>query len=99
MATSSVALRPLGKVKVAVSSQSGAPFGTRFWKKNSPLDAVDEALHRPRPLAQLVDGGVGDREVVLGEVELGEAFGPAFGKKTLSGLDSRTSRPAASIVV
>jgi hypothetical protein len=36
-ATSSVAVRPLGKVKVAVCSQSGAPLGTRFWKKNSPL--------------------------------------------------------------
>ena len=36
LATSSVALRPLGNLTVAVSSQSGAFFGTRFWKKNSP---------------------------------------------------------------
>ena len=33
---SSVALRPLGNVTVAVSSHSGAPLGTRFWKKTSP---------------------------------------------------------------
>ena len=73
MATSSVALRPLGNLTVAVSSQSGAFFGTRFWKKNSPVGAVDEALHRRRALAQVQAGGVGDREVVLGEVALGVA--------------------------
>ncbi len=36
LAQSSVALRPLGNRTVAVSSQSGAVFGTRFWKKKSP---------------------------------------------------------------
>ncbi len=36
LAQSSVALRPLGNLTVAVSIQSGAVFGTRFWKKNSP---------------------------------------------------------------
>ncbi len=36
MGHSSSAVRPLGKVTVAVSSQSGRLFGTRFWKKSSP---------------------------------------------------------------
>ena len=33
---SSSAVRPLGNATVTVRSQSGRPFGTRFWKKKSP---------------------------------------------------------------
>ena len=36
------------------------------------VDAVDEALHRPGPLAQLVHRRLLDGDVVLGQVELGE---------------------------
>ncbi len=36
LAQSSRAERPLGKCTVVDSSQSGAPLGTRFWKKKSP---------------------------------------------------------------
>ena len=66
-------MRPLGKVKVAVCSQSGAFFGNALLEEELAGDAVDEALHRPGALAELVDGGILDGEVVLGEVELGEA--------------------------
>ena len=73
---------PTRKVRVAVSSQSGAPFGTRFWKK-TPRHAVNEALHGGRAVfAELVDRLILDRQVVLDEVELGDPLlpRPAFGK-------------------
>src|SRR5581483_7435194 len=37
------------------------------------VHAVDEPLHRPRPLPQLVDGRLLDGDVVVDEVELRDA--------------------------
>jgi hypothetical protein len=37
LGTSSVAVRPDGKLSVVLCSHSGALGGTRFWKKKSPV--------------------------------------------------------------
>ena len=68
--TISSAVRPDGKVSVAVRIQSGRLSGARFWKNGLTLGAVDEALERHRPAARPAQGAVGDREVVRDEVEL-----------------------------
>jgi hypothetical protein len=70
LATSSRALRPLGKWTVAVSSHSGDPLGTRFWKKNSPPAPSTNRFHRRRPLAEVDQGRIGDLDVVVRQIEL-----------------------------
>ena len=42
--TSSRAVRPLGKLTVALCSHSGALSGMRFWKKNSPVTPSTQRL-------------------------------------------------------
>ncbi len=58
---------------MAVSSQSGAPLGTRFWKKGLPCDTIDPALHDRGALAQVTHDGLLALDVVGDEVQLGEA--------------------------
>ena len=68
-------------------SSPGATSGARFWKKDSPSDAVRVALEDHRPAARAAQRPVGHGEVVADEVELRDAR--RSGKKTLSGLRDR----------
>ena len=53
---SSSACRPYrGKCTRTVSTQGGAPCGSRFWCTFSPVDPVREAVQHARPLAQRAD--------------------------------------------
>ena len=69
----SSALRPLGKAMWAVGIQSGRFLGARFWKKDSPSTPSGIPLQGGGPVAQGAQDAVADGEVVLGDVQLGEA--------------------------
>ena len=71
--TISSAVRPDGKVSVAVRIQSGAFSGARFWKNGSPAAPSTKRLSAiGRPPAPR-SAPVGDGQVVVDEVELGVA--------------------------
>ncbi len=69
-ATSARDVVPFGVLTIVVCSQSGADFGTRFWKKFEPLAPFGEALHQRRPAAHRAHQRLGEAEVVVDEVEL-----------------------------
>ena len=71
--TTSSAVRPDGKLSVTTSTHGGRDSGARFWKKNSPVDAVRVADEHVRPPAGAAQRAVGDGEVVAHEIELGDA--------------------------
>jgi hypothetical protein len=77
-----------------------ALLGHALLKEEVAGDAVAPALERRRALAQVIDGRVGDAQVVLGEVVLRYGWvGRGLRKVDLVGDDRRISRPAASSVV
>ena len=80
---SSVAVRPLGKLTVAVWSHSGAPLGHALLEERLRRRPVDVALHHRRPLTQVDERGIGHRQVVLDELELGD---PDLGEEHLVGV-------------
>ncbi len=54
-------------------TNSGTDFGARFWKKASPSGAVDEALEGHRAIPDADERAIGHSEVVLHQLELGDA--------------------------
>ena len=74
---------PFGVDTVVVSSHSGAFFGTRFWKNESPPAPSREPLQHHRPAAHRREQRLADRLVVPDEVELGLA---PLGEEQLVGM-------------
>ena len=68
--TISSAVRPDGKVSVAVRIQSGPVLRRPLLEEGLVVDAVDEALERHRPAADAGQRAVGDGQEVAHEVEL-----------------------------
>ena len=78
--TSAFDVVPLGVVTTVVSSQAGAPAGTRFWKKDlPPAPPGNRCSMAGRPVA-VVARAVGHVQVVGDQVELG---GPQLRKVDL----------------
>ena len=77
---------PFGVLTIVVSSQSGASFGTRFWKNDEPVGTVREPLHEGRPSAHRPHQRLGETEVVVDEIELRLAV---LGKEDLVGVRDR----------
>ena len=73
--------RPLTVMTVVVSSHSGAPWATRFWK-NDGRRALRKPLHQHRPPAHRAQDRIFDAQVVLDEIELRL---PALGEQQLAG--------------
>ena len=71
--TTSSAVRPDGNDSSTVRIQSGRDSGARFWKKYSPVGAVDVALEGHRPAARAAQRAVGHDQVVGDQVALGVA--------------------------
>ena len=68
--TISSAVRPDGKVSVGGPDPLGPVLGRPLLEERLARGAVDEPLERHRPAAGAAQRPVGDREVVLDEVEL-----------------------------
>ena len=73
---------PLTVWTVVVSSQSGAPSGTRFWKNDGPPAPFGKRCMQHRAAAHRAHERLGDRGVVADEVELRLA---ALGEQDLAG--------------
>ena len=83
-------VRPDGNCSATTSIQAAAMPGARFWKKNSPLDAVRIAHQHVRPAAGAAQRAVGDGEVVARQIELGV---PGLRKQHLARVRDRHLAP------
>ena len=96
-ATSASLVVPLGVATSRVWSQSGAPFGTRFWNHDLPPGAVGVALEQQRPVTDRAHERLADGQVVA---RRGRASSrPRCLKNTFPGSTPSTSVPATSMIV
>ena len=72
-ATSARDVVPFGVLTMVVSSHSGALSGTRFWKNDEPVAPCGNRCISTGPAADRPHDRLGDRQVVVDEVELGLA--------------------------